>query len=68
MRAEREMERTWRVGQEEIVRAAGVEGALGRREWRLDGGPYRARYSRNGRCVCGLYAGVRSCDANDGAR
>jgi len=45
------MEKTWRVGQEEIVKGAGREAALGRKEWRLDGGPYRSRYSRNGRCV-----------------
>ncbi|KAI9567936.1 NUC141 domain-containing protein [Boletus coccyginus] len=43
------MEKTWRVGQEEIVKGAGREAAVGRREWYLDGGPYRSRYSRNGR-------------------
>ncbi|KAF8559395.1 BING4CT-domain-containing protein [Imleria badia] len=47
--AENEMEKTWRVGQDEIVRGAGQEAAKGRQEWRLDGGPYRSRYSRNGR-------------------
>jgi U3 small nucleolar RNA-associated protein 7 len=46
---EGEMERTWRVGQNEIVRGAGQEAARGRREWKLDGGPYRSRYTRNGR-------------------
>ncbi|KAG5649172.1 hypothetical protein H0H81_005720 [Sphagnurus paluster] len=46
---EGEMERTWRVGQDEIVLGAGQEAAKGRREWKLDGGPYRARYTRNGR-------------------
>ncbi|KAF8431963.1 BING4CT-domain-containing protein [Boletus edulis BED1] len=49
MTADNEMERTWRVGQNEIVKGAGMEGAKGRQEWRLDGGPYRSRYSRNGR-------------------
>ncbi|KAF8121516.1 hypothetical protein EV363DRAFT_1301879 [Boletus edulis] len=34
---------------DEIVKGAGMEGAKGRQEWRLDGGPYRSRYSRNGR-------------------
>ena len=53
MQAEGEMERTWRAGQDEIVRGAGMEAAKGRQEWRLDGGPYRSRYSRNGRCVGG---------------
>lgn len=51
---EGEMERTWRVGQDEIMLGAGQEAAKGRREWKLDGGPYRARYTRNGRCVDGL--------------
>jgi len=51
-----EMEKTWRVGQEEIARGAGREAAVGRKEWRVDGAPYRPRYSRNGRrvpCVSG---------------
>ncbi|KAG6816717.1 hypothetical protein H0H87_003577 [Tephrocybe sp. NHM501043] len=46
---EGEMERTWRVGQDEIVKNAGQEAAKGRKEWKLDGGPYRSRYTRNGR-------------------
>ncbi|KAG5643435.1 hypothetical protein DXG03_000943 [Asterophora parasitica] len=46
---EGEMERTWRVGQGEILKGAGEEAARGRREWKLDGGPYRSRYTRNGR-------------------
>lgn len=49
MEVEGEMERTWRVGQEEIAQGAGQEAAKGRREWKLDGGPYRSRYTRNGR-------------------
>lgn len=48
---EGEMERTWRVGQREVVQGAGQEAAKGRREWKLDGGPYRSRYTRNGRSV-----------------
>ncbi|KAF8351196.1 BING4CT-domain-containing protein [Amanita rubescens] len=36
MEVEHEMEKTWRAGR-------------GRREWKLDGGPYRCRYTRNGR-------------------
>lgn len=50
MEVEDEMERTWRIGQKDIAEVAGEEAAKGRREWRLDGGPYRCRYSRNGRC------------------
>ncbi|KAH0579216.1 putative U3 small nucleolar RNA-associated protein 7 [Termitomyces sp. J132] len=46
---EGEMERSWRIGQNEIVQGAGQEAARGRREWKLDGGPYRLRYTRNGR-------------------
>lgn len=49
MEAEGELERTWRVGQDEIVESAGQEAAMGRREWKLDGSPYRSRYTRNGR-------------------
>ena len=46
---EGELEKTWRVGQSEVVEAAGQEAARGRKEWVLDGGPYRSRYTRNGR-------------------
>lgn len=49
MEAEGELEKTWRIGQDEIVESAGQEAAKGRREWKLDGGPYRSRYARNGR-------------------
>ncbi|KAF9261121.1 BING4CT-domain-containing protein [Marasmius fiardii PR-910] len=49
MEVEGEMERTWRVGQTEIEQGAGQEAARGRREFRLEGGPYRTRYTRNGR-------------------
>ena len=46
---EGEMERTWRVGQSEVVQLSGQEAAKGRKEYKLDGGPYRSRYTRNGR-------------------
>lgn len=49
MEVEGELEKTWRVGQDEVVESAGQEAAKGRREWKLDGGPYRSRYTRNGR-------------------
>ncbi len=52
VQVEGDMEKTWRVGQSEVVQAAGQEAALGRKEWTLEGGPYRARYTRNGRYVC----------------
>lgn len=51
MEAEGEMDRTWRVGQKDIVGSSGQEAARGRKEWKLDGGPYRSRYTRNGRYV-----------------
>jgi U3 small nucleolar RNA-associated protein 7 len=49
MEVDGEMEKTWRVGQDEIMKSAGQEAAKGRRELKLDGGPYRSRYTRNGR-------------------
>jgi U3 small nucleolar RNA-associated protein 7 len=49
MDVEGEMERTWRISQDEIVKAVGVEAAKGRKEMILDGGLYRVRYTRNGR-------------------
>ncbi|KAH8096824.1 BING4CT-domain-containing protein [Cristinia sonorae] len=49
MEVEGAMEKTWRVGQDDITTSAGQEAARGRKEWRLDGGPYRSRYTRNGR-------------------
>jgi U3 small nucleolar RNA-associated protein 7 len=51
MEAEGELDRTWRVGQDEIAESAGQEAAKSRREWKLDGGPYRSRYTRNGRYI-----------------
>ena len=55
LEVEGDMEKTWRVSQDEIVRSAGQEAAKGRREWRLEGGPYKSRYSRNGRFVINTY-------------
>lgn len=54
MEVEHEMEKTWRVGQTDIATGAGQEAGRGRREWKLDGGPYRCRYTRNGRSVASL--------------
>jgi U3 small nucleolar RNA-associated protein 7 len=45
------LEKTWRVSQNDIIQQAGQEAVKGRKEWRLDGGPYCSRYSRNGRCA-----------------
>ncbi|KAL0577540.1 putative U3 small nucleolar RNA-associated protein 7 [Marasmius crinis-equi] len=49
MEVEGDMERTWRVAQTEIEQGSGQEAAKGRRELKLEGGPYRSRYTRNGR-------------------
>jgi U3 small nucleolar RNA-associated protein 7 len=49
MEVEGEMEKTWKMSQNEIVQAAGQEAARGRRELKLDGGPYRSRFTKNGR-------------------
>ncbi|KIP05890.1 hypothetical protein PHLGIDRAFT_107647 [Phlebiopsis gigantea 11061_1 CR5-6] len=49
VQVEGELEKTWRVSQQEVSQAAGQEAARARQEWRLDGGPYRSRYTRNGR-------------------
>lgn len=51
MEVETELERTWKTTQAEIVEAVGSGSVVGRREWRWDVGPYRVRYSRNGRYV-----------------
>lgn len=49
IQVEGELERTWRVSQDEIVKSVGEEAGRLRRELKLDGGPYRVRYTRNGR-------------------
>jgi len=49
MEMEGDTDRSWRISQDEIVDSISVEAARGRKEFTLDGGPYRARYTRNGR-------------------
>ncbi|KAF9788262.1 BING4CT-domain-containing protein [Thelephora terrestris] len=68
MEAEGELDRTWRVGQDEIAESAGQEAAKSRREWKLDGGPYRSRYTRNGRhlAIVGLKGHVATFDWQTG--
>ncbi|KAH8109904.1 BING4CT-domain-containing protein [Phellopilus nigrolimitatus] len=68
LEADGDMERTWRVGQAEIARAVGAEAASQRREWVLDGGPYRTRYTRNGRhlAIAGRNGHVASFDWQTG--
>jgi len=49
MEVEGDMDRTWRISQDEIVNSTSTEAARARKEFVLDGGPYRARYTHNGR-------------------
>src|SRR6266404_3674875 len=49
LEVEGDMDKTWRISQGDIVDAVSVEAARGRKEFQLDGGPYRAKYTRNGR-------------------
>lgn len=49
MEVEGDLDKTWRISQDDIIKAASVEAARGRKEFQLDGGPYRAKYTRNGR-------------------
>ncbi|KAL5521193.1 hypothetical protein ACEPAG_9116 [Sanghuangporus baumii] len=65
---ESEMEKTWRLSQNEIVREVGVEAARQQREYKLDGGPYRAKYTRNGRhlAIVGKLGHVASFDWQTG--
>ncbi|KAI0051620.1 BING4CT-domain-containing protein [Auriscalpium vulgare] len=68
MEVEGEMDRTWRITQDEIVKEVGLEAARGRKEMVLDGGPYRSRYTRNGRhmAIVGLKGHVATFDWQTG--
>ncbi|KAF9059514.1 WD40-repeat-containing domain protein [Rhodocollybia butyracea] len=63
------LERTWRLAQSDIVRETGAEAARGRLEMKLDGGPYRIRYTKNGRhmAIAGKTGHVASFDTLTGA-
>ncbi|KAJ3725045.1 BING4CT-domain-containing protein [Lentinula guzmanii] len=63
------LERTWRLSQADIVKQAGGEAARGRQEMKLDGGPYRVRYTKNGRhmAIVGRTGHVASFDTLTGA-
>ncbi|KAJ3805081.1 BING4CT-domain-containing protein [Lentinula lateritia] len=69
VQAEDTMERTWRLSQADIVKEAGGEAARGRLEMKLDGGPYRVRYTKNGRhmAIVGRIGHVASFDTLTGA-
>ena len=69
LEAEGDMERTWRVTQAELARAVGGEAARQQKEYILDGGPYRCRYTRNGRhlAIVGRLGHVASFDWQTGA-
>ena len=66
--AEGELERTWRMTQAELADAVGGEAARQQKEYRLDAGPYRCRYTRNGRhlAIVGKLGHVASFDWQTG--
>ncbi|KAF8898038.1 BING4CT-domain-containing protein [Gymnopilus junonius] len=68
LEVEDEMDRTWRVGQTDVVQNSGQEAGKGRREFKLDGGPYRSRYTRNGRhlAIVGRMGHVSTFDWQSG--
>ena len=68
LEAEGEMEKTWRVTQAELAKTVGGEAARQQKEFRLDGGPYRNRYTRNGRhmAIVGKLGHVASFDWQTG--
>ena len=65
---ENELERTYRVRQDDIASSVGVSQAQKRFELKLDMGPYHSSYTRNGRSL--LLAGnkghIASCDWRSG--
>ena len=68
MEVEGDMDKTWRVSQDDIIKVVSVEAARGRKEFQLDGGPYRAKYTRNGRhmAVVGQKGHVSTFDWHTG--
>ncbi|TFK65955.1 WD40 repeat-like protein [Pluteus cervinus] len=68
MEVEGDLEKTWRIGQADIAREAGGEAAKGRIEWKLEGGPYKTRYTRNGRhlAIAGRLGHVATFDWQTG--
>ncbi|KAI9441184.1 BING4CT-domain-containing protein [Lactarius indigo] len=68
MEVEGDMDKTWRTSQDDMVNAVSVEAARGRKEFQLDGGPYRAKYTRNGRhlAVVGQKGHVSTFDWHTG--
>ncbi|KAF5391217.1 hypothetical protein D9757_003070 [Collybiopsis confluens] len=62
------LEKTWRISQTDVVRAAGGEAARARLEMKLEGGPYRIRYTKNGRhmAIAGRMGHVASFDTLTG--
>ncbi|KAE9387694.1 hypothetical protein BT96DRAFT_968198 [Gymnopus androsaceus JB14] len=69
IQTEGQLERTWRLSQNDIVKQAGGEAARGRIEMKLDGGPYTIRYTKNGRhmAIAGRTGRVASFDTLTGA-
>ncbi|EJT97757.1 WD40 repeat-like protein [Dacryopinax primogenitus] len=68
LEAEGELERTWKVGQEDIVKEIGLETSRSQRDIKLDGGPYTLRWTRNGRhlAIAGTSGHVATFDWQKG--
>ncbi|KIK64005.1 hypothetical protein GYMLUDRAFT_40224 [Collybiopsis luxurians FD-317 M1] len=68
IQTEGQLERTWRISQDDIVKEAGGEAARGRLETKLEGGPYKVRYTKNGRhmAIAGRLGHVASFDTLTG--
>lgn len=75
LQPETELERTYKVRQQDIQNAVGIEEAKKALEFKLDMGPYKADYTRNGRnlllagrkghlATCEWRAGKPGCELN----
>lgn len=64
LEAEGELERTYKTRQDDICKAVGVDEAKKAFDFKLDLGPYRADYTRNGRklLIAGRKGHVATCD------
>lgn len=68
LQPESELERTYKVKQEDIIEAVGVQQAQKSFELKLDLGPYTANYTRNGKqlLLAGQKGHVATCDWRSG--
>lgn len=68
LQPETELEKTYKVRQEEVLDAVGVQQAKKSIDFKLDLGPYTANYTRNGRSLllAGRKGHIATCDWRDG--